>query len=265
MPERCPLCDTPVVKPEGEAMHRCPNRACPSRGLETLISWVEGPADIDGVGEQTVRTLWDRGLVRSLPDLYRLTKEQLLELDGFAEISATNAIEQIEASRTRVPFSRVLLGLNIAGIGWVLAQNLARHVGNVDVLIAATPEELAEVEGFGPDRAEGVAEWFADEDNLRLVEELRALGLRFEVGEEERPVVGPLTGSQYVITGTLETMTREEAREKLEALGAKVSDNVSKKTTGVFVGESPGSKVAKAQKAGVPVLAEADLLQLLGS
>jgi DNA ligase (NAD+) len=264
MPERCPLCDTPVVKPEGEAMHRCPNRACPSRGLETLINWVEGPADIDGVGEQTVRTLWDKGLVRSLPDLYRLTKDQLLELDGFGEISATNAIDQIEASRTRVPFSRVLLGLNIAGIGWVLAQNLARHVGNVDALIAATPEELAEVEGFGPDRAEGVAEWFADEDNLRLVEELRALGLRFEVGEEERPVEGPLTGSQYVITGTLESMSREEARAKLEALGAKVSDNVSKKTTGVFVGESPGSKVAKAEKAGVPLLGERELLELVG-
>jgi DNA ligase (NAD+) len=252
------------VKPEGEAMHRCPNRACPSRGLETLINWVQGPADIDGVGEQTIRVLWDKGLVRSLPDLYRLTKEQLLELDGFAEISATNAIDQIEASRTRVPFSRVLLGLNIAGIGWVLAQNLARHVGNVDVLIAATPEELAEIDGFGPDRAEAIAEWFADEDNLRLVEDLRALGLRFESGDEDRPVEGPLTGNQYVITGTLESMSREEARAKLEALGAKVSDSVSKKTTGVFVGESPGSKVAKAEKAGVPLLGEPELLQLIG-
>jgi DNA ligase (NAD+) len=265
MPERCPLCDTPVVKPEGEAMHRCPNRACPSRGLETLINWVEGPADIDGVGEQTVRTLWDKGLVRSLPDLYRLTKEQLLELDGFGEISATNAIDQIEASRTRVPFSRVLLGLNIAGIGWVLAQNLARHVGNIDTLIAASPEELAEVEGFGPDRAEVVAEWFADDDNLRLVEELRLLELNFELSDEDRPVKGPLSGSQYVITGTLESMSREDARARLEALGAKVSDGVSKKTTGVFVGESPGSKVAKAEKAGVPLLAEADLIALLGS
>src|SRR5258705_11823 len=259
MPTHCPLCGTEVVKPEGEVMHRCPNRACTSRGLETLINWVEGPADIDGVGEQTIRTLWEQGLVRSLTDLYRLTKEQLLELDGFAEISATNAIDQIEASRTRVPFSRVLLGLNIAGIGWVLAQNLARHVGNVDTLMAATPEDIAEVDGFGPDRAEVVAEWFADEDNLRLVEELRALGLRFESGDEDRPVEGPLTGNQYVITGTLESMSREDARAKLEALGAKVSDNVSKKTTGVFVGESPGSKVAKARKAGVPLLGEEEL------
>jgi DNA ligase (NAD+) len=265
MPTHCPLCGAEVVKPEGEVMHRCPNRACPSRGLETLINWVQGPADIDGVGEQTVRTLWDKGLVRSLPDLYRLTKEQLLELDGFGEISATNAIEQIEASRTRVPFSRVLLGLNIAGIGWVLAQNLARHVGSVDALIAATQEELADVEGFGPDRAEGVVEWFADEDNRRLVDELRALGLNFEADKSDKPVEGPLTGSQYVITGTLESMSREQAREALEALGAKVSDNVSKKTTGVFVGESPGSKVAKAQKAGVPILAEDELKQLLGA
>jgi DNA ligase (NAD+) len=263
MPTHCPLCGAEIVKPEGEVMHRCPNRACPSRGLETLINWVQGPADIDGVGEQTVRTLWDKGLVRSLPDLYRLTKEQLLELDGFGEISATNAIQQIEASRTRVPFSRVLLGLNIAGIGWILAQNLARHVGSVDALIAATPEELADVEGFGPDRAEGVVEWFADADNRRLVDELRAIGLNLELDEDDKPVEGPLTGSQYVITGTLESMSREQARESLEALGAKVTDNVSKKTTGVFVGESPGSKVAKAQKAGVPILAEDDLTKLL--
>ncbi len=263
MPTHCPLCGTEIVKPEGEVKHVCPNRACPSRGLETLINWVQGPADIDGVGEQTVRTLWDLGLVRSLPDLYRLTKEQLLEIDGFGDISATNAIEQIEASRTRVPFSRVLLGLNIAGIGWVLAQNLARQVGSVDALIAATPEELAEVEGFGPDRAEGVVEWFADEENRRLVDELRSIGLNFESDEADKPVDGPLTGSQYVITGTLESMSREEAREALEALGAKVSDNVSKKTTGVFVGESPGSKVAKAEKAGVPILTENDLEKLL--
>jgi DNA ligase (NAD+) len=263
MPKRCPLCNTEIVKPEGEAMHRCPNRACPSRGLETLISWVQGPADIDGVGEQTIRVLWDTGLVRSLPDLYRLRKEQLLELDGFAEISASNAIEQIERSRQNVPFSRVLLGLNITGIGWVLAQNLARAMGNVDRLLNATPEEIAEVDGFGADRAEAIAEWFADEDNRRLVEELRELGLTFELTDEDKPVEGRLTGTQYVITGTLEKYSRDEARAALEALGAKVSDSVSKKTTGVVVGENPGSKAAKAQKAGVAILSEADLEALL--
>jgi DNA ligase (NAD+) len=157
----------------------------------------------------------------------------------------------------------VLYGLNIPDVGWVTAQNLARHFGDVDRLANATQEEIMECEGIGPERAEAIAEWFADEDNWRLIEALRALGLRFESGEEDKPVEGPLTGTQYVITGTLESMSREQAREALEALGAKVSDNVSKKTTGVFVGESPGSKVAKAQKAGVPILAEDDLKQLL--
>ena len=265
MPTHCPVCGTKIVKPEGEAMHRCPNRACPSRGLETLIDWVYGPADIEGVGEKTMRTLWEKGLVRSLPDLYRLRKEQLLELDGFGEISATNAIEQIEASRQRVPFSRVLLGLNIPGIGWVLAQNLAGHFETIERLTAATPEEIAEVEGFGPDRAEAVAEWFDDADNRALVEELRAVGLRLEAGEDERPKEGPLTGSTYVITGTLERFSREDATARLEALGAKVTGSVSAKTTGLVVGEEPGaSKLTKAQKAEVPILSESDLLALLG-
>jgi DNA ligase (NAD+) len=264
MPKRCPLCGTEVVKPEGEAMHRCPNRACPSRGLETLINWV-GIADIEGVGEQTIRLLWERGLVRSLPDLYRLTKEQLLELEGFAEISATAAVDAIQASK-QVPFSRVLLGLNISKVGWVLAQNLARHFGNVDRLMAATQEEVEEAEGFGPDRAELVVEWFADAQNRALVAELRELGLRFEVGEEDRPPEGPLTGSTFVITGTLEKYSREEAAAALERLGAKVTNSVSSKTTGLIVGEEPGtSKLTKAQRSGLPLLTEADLDALLGS
>jgi DNA ligase (NAD+) len=262
MPANCPLCGTAIVKPEGEVMHRCPNRACPSRGLESLINWVQAAADIEGVGEQLVRRLWELGLVRSLPELYRLTKEQLLELDGFAEVSATNAITAIQASK-EIPFRRVLFGLNIPDVGWVTAQNLARHFGDVDRLAGATQEEIMECEGIGPERAEAIAEWFADEANATLVRELRALGLRFEADEEDRPVDGPLTGTQYVITGTLESMSREAARAALEALGAKVSDNVSKKTTGVFVGENPGSKVAKAEKAGVPLLGEAELQALL--
>jgi DNA ligase (NAD+) len=263
MPKRCPLCNAEIVKPEGEVMHRCPNRACPSRGLETLINWT-GIADIDGVGEQTIRLLWDRGLVRSLPDLYRLTKEQLLELEGFAEISASAAIESIQRSK-QVPFSRVLLGLNIPKVGWVLAQNLARHAGNVDRLIGATQEEIERVEGYGPDRAELVVEWFADEQNRALVQELRDLGLRFETGEEGRPVEGPLSGKTYVITGTLERHSREEAAAALEALGAKVTGSVSKKTAGLIVGEEPGaSKLTKAQREGVPLLTEAEFLALLG-
>ena len=264
MPTHCPLCGVEVVKPEGEAMHRCPNRACPSRGLETLNNWVMAAADIDGVGEQTVRRLWELELVRSIPELYRLTAEQLLEVEGFAELSAGNAIAAIQASK-EIPFSRVLYGLNIPDVGWVTAQTLARHFGNVDALMNATQEELVEAEGIGPERAEALAEWFRDADNRKLVEELRELGLRFETGEEDRPVEGPLTGRTYVITGTLERFTREEAAARLEALGAKVGNSVSSKTTGLVVGEEPGkSKLTKAEKTGVPQLSEADLLELLG-
>jgi DNA ligase (NAD+) len=263
MPKRCPLCGAQIVKPEGEVMHRCPNRACPSRGLEALINWVQAAADIEGVGEQSVRRLWDLGLVRSLPDLYRLTKEQLLELDGYAEISATNAIESIQSSKA-ISFARVLFGLNIPDVGWVTAQNLARHFENVDRLLEAGQEEIQEVDGIGPDRAEAIAEWFADEQNRALVGELRELGLRFELGDEDRPKVGRLTGNTYVITGTLESFSRDQAAAALEALGAKVTNSVSKKTTGLVVGEEPGgSKLTKAQREGVPLLTEADLLKLL--
>src|SRR5437016_12398377 len=199
MPKRCPLCGADVVKPEGEAMHRCPNRACPSRGLESLINWVQAAADIEGVGEQFVRRLWDLGLVRSIPQLYRLTKDQLLELDGFQEKSASNTIAAIEQSRSSIPFRRVLFGLNIPDVGWVTAQNLARHFGTVDKLMNATQEELVECEGIGPERAEAIAEWFRDADNRRLLEELRSLGLTLVADGGDRPKEGLLTGSQYVI------------------------------------------------------------------
>jgi DNA ligase (NAD+) len=264
MPEKCPLCGVKVVKPEGEAMHRCPNRDCPSRGIETLNNWVMAAADIEGVGEQLVRRLWDAGLVRSVPDLYRLTKEQLLDLDGFQEKSAGNVIASIERSK-QIPFRRVLYGMNIPDVGGVTASVLARELGSIDRLLAATVEELQEIDGIGPDRAASIGEWFADEANRKLVEELRAAGLRVEAGAEERPVEGPLTGNTYVITGTLEDYTREEAKAELEALGAKVGDSVSKKTAGVIVGESPGSKLAKAQKDGVPILTETDLKDLLAA
>jgi DNA ligase (NAD+) len=265
MPERCPLCNTRIVKPEGEAMHRCPNPKCESRGLETLIHWVMAAMDIEGVGEQLVRRLWREGLVTSMPGFYRLTTDDLVQLDGYGEISAAKAIDAIAASKER-PFSRVLFGLNVPQVGWVTARNLARHFGTVDALAQASQEDIQEVEGIGPDRAEAIAEWFADDENRALVEELRELGLRFEAGEEERPVEGPLSGSTYVITGTLEGYSREEAGAALQVLGAKVSDSVSSKTTGLIVGEEPGqSKLTKAQRAGVPLLTEADLRKLLGS
>jgi DNA ligase (NAD+) len=263
MPKKCPLCGAKIVKPEGEAMHRCPNRACPSRGLESLINWVQAAADIEGVGEQSVRRLWELGLVRSLPDLYRLTKEHLMEVEGYGQISATNAIASIDVSR-QIPFNRVLFGLNIPDVGWVTAVNLARHFENVDRLMAASQEEIQEAEGIGPDRAESIAEWFADEANRKLVEELRSLGLKFEIGDELKPVEGPLTGNTYVITGTLEAFSRDQAAAELEAKGAKVVNSVSAKTTALIVGEEPGnSKLTKARKLEVPLLDEQGLLTLL--
>ena len=264
MPKKCPLCGTPIVKPEGEAMHRCPNDDCPSRGLESLINWVQAAADIEGVGEQSIRRLWDLGLVRSLPDLYRLTKEQLLELDGYGEISSANAVESIERSKS-VPFSRVLLGLNIPDVGWVTAQNLARHFETVERLLEAGAEAIEEVDGIGPDRAESIATWFADDRNRALVVELRELGLRFEIGESERPKEGPLTGKTYVITGTLERWSREQAAAALEAAGAKVTNSVSSKTTALIVGEEPGaSKLTKAQRLEIELLDEKALEALVG-
>ena len=262
MPKRCPLCRTEIVKPPGEVMHRCPNRACPSRGLETLYHWVGPALDIESVGANTVKKLWDDGLVRSLPDLYRLTVEQLASLEGFAEISAARAFQSIQRSKEK-PFSRVLFGLNIPKVGWVIARSLAQHFGSADALRDATQEQLEEVEGIGPDRAELIAEWFSDSDNQDLLDELRALGIQLTASAVDRPAAGRLTGSQYVITGTLEAWSRDQAKSALEALGAKVTDSVSKKTAGVVVGESPGSKAAKAVKLGVPVLSEADLADLL--
>ena len=263
MPKKCPLCGAEVVKPEGEVMHRCPNPKCESRGLETLIHWVMAAMDIEGVGELMVRRLWREGLLTGMPDLYRLTTEQLVSLEGFGEVSATNALEAIERSKDQ-PFYRVLLGLNIPNVGWVTALNLARHFGSVDRLMAASQEEIQEVDGVGPDRAEAIAEWFSDGENRKLVEELRGLGLRFELGEAERPVEGPLTGRTYVVTGTLAGWSREEAKAALEAQGAKVIDSVSAKTTALVVGEGPGaSKLTKAQRVGVELLDEKGLEKLL--
>ncbi len=264
MPKRCPLCRTEIVRHEGEVMHRCPNRACPSRGLETLYHWVGSALDIENVGGSTIKKLWDEEIVRSLPDLYRLTAERLAEVDGYAEISATRAFASIKRSKEQ-PFSRVLFGLNIPKVGWVIARSLALHFRTVDALADATLEQLEAVEGIGPERAELIVEWFGDPENRALVEELRDLGLQLALGEGDRPPEGRLTGNQYVITGTLEGWTREEATSALESLGAKITDTVSKKTTGVVVGESPGSKAQKAEKLGVPVLSEDDLRALLGA
>jgi DNA ligase (NAD+) len=262
MPARCPICGAEIVKPEGEAVHRCPNRACPSRGLETLIHWVQAAMDIEGIGEKFVRKLWSEGLLRSMPDLYRLRAEQLTELEGYGEISAQRAIDAIEQSKQQ-PFFRVLFGLNIPYVGFVTAQALAYHFGSIEKLAAATQEEIQAVEGVGPVVAEAVAEWFADEENARLVAELAELGLRLELTGEEGAAEGRLSGNTYVITGTLEQFSRAQAQTALEERGAKVTDSVSAKTTAVIAGENPGSKLEKARRAGVEILDERGLEELL--
>ena len=244
-------------------MHRCPNRACPSRGLETLINWVQAAADIEGVGEQFVRRLWDEGLLRSMPDLYRLTAEQLLELDGYGEISARNAIEAIAASRS-IPFRRILFGLNIPDVGWVTAQNLARHFGSVDRLIAATPEELVECEGIGPERAEAIAEWFA-----RRGQPAADRGAARRSGSTSRPTratgrkEGPLTGSQYVITGHARGLHARGGEggargARGEGLGQRLEEDDRRDRR-----REPGaSKAAKAETAACRSSTEADLREL---
>jgi DNA ligase (NAD+) len=185
MPERCPLCDVEIVKPEGEVMHRCPNRGCPSRGLETLINWVTAAMDIEGVGEQFVRRLWSEGLLRSMPDLYRLTPAQLAELDGYAEISAENAVAAIELSKQQ-PFSRVLFGLNIPDVGWVTARNLARHFGDVDRCSTRARRRSRRSRASARPRR-GDRRVVLGRAEPTLVAELRELGLRFEVGTRRRP------------------------------------------------------------------------------
>jgi DNA ligase (NAD+) len=197
-----------------------------------------------------------------MPDLYRLRAEQLTGLEGYGEISAQRAIEAIEQSKQQ-PFFRVLFGLNIPYVGFVTAQALAYHFGSVEKLAAATQEEIQAVEGVGPVVAEAVAEWFADEENTRLVAELAELGLRLELTGEERPAEGRLSGNTYVITGTLEHFSRAQAQAALEERGAKVTDSVSAKTTAVIAGENPGSKLEKARRAGVEILDERGLEELL--
>jgi DNA ligase (NAD+) len=264
MPERCPACDQPVVREPGEAMHRCVNPNCPSRGLEAIKHFVSrGALDIDGVGEKLVSRLWELELVRRPPDLYRLTVDDLLPLDGFAEISARNVIASIDASRSR-PFPNVIFALGIPHAGYVTAELLARRFRSMDALRAAGLEEIEQVEGVGPVIAEAVAAWFGDPEHAALVDDLAAAGVSMALapGEGDEPE-GPLRGLTVVITGTLEALSRTEAEEAVIARGGKVTSSVSKRTSYVVAGESPGSKLAKAESAGVPVLDEAAFVRLL--
>jgi DNA ligase (NAD+) len=254
MPERCPACDTPVVKPEGEVMHRCPNRACPAKGYQWLKHFVSrGAMDVDGVGEKLVMRLLEQGLVARPQDLYSLSVDDLLPLEGFQQRSAEKVIASVEASKQR-PFGRVLFALGIPHVGDVNAQLLADEFGSIETLAHAAPEEIAAVEGVGPVIAEAVSSWFLDEEHAEVVRALAEAGVQLSGQRRERAVDGPLAGKVVVVTGAIEGHTRDSIRDHLTAMGAKVTDSISKKTNYLIAGEGGGSKREKAEQLGVPVV-----------
>lgn len=262
MPERCPVCGTPVVKPEGEAMHYCPNRACPAQAVRLLEHFVSrGAMDIEGIGERLARVLYEQELVRDPGDLYALTEEQVAALERMGKKSAANVVASIQSSKNR-GLSRVLFALGIRHVGDETAGLLAEHFGSIDALIAAAPDEIAAIPGIGRTVAESVRAHFDEERNREVLEKLRAAGVRL-LAERGAAREGPLAGQAYVLTGTLAGFTRNEAEARLKQLGAAVTGSVSKKTVAVIAGESPGSKLAKAEQLGVPVLDEAAFRALL--
>jgi DNA ligase (NAD+) len=261
-PAECPICKTKTIKLEGSVFTKCPNVECPGRRWQLLQHFVSrGAMDVDGLGEKLVSLLMDRGLVKTAGDFYRLTKEQLAELEGLGEISATRLCEAIEHSKER-PFARVLFALGIEGVGEVNGRNLAQQLRTVDALLAATPEQIAETPGIGPIVAASIHRQLADPAMRALIEDLRGLGLQFEE-EGAPPGEGPLSGKALVLTGTLPDLTREQATERIMVAGGRVTSSVSKKTDYVVAGESPGSKLEKAERLGVAVVDEAGLLALL--
>ena len=261
-PERCPSCDTPTFKPEEGVFTKCPNRLCPGRQWQLLKHFVSrGAMDIDGLGEKQVAQLQQVGLVRTAADFYRLTAEQLTELEGYGEISATKTVENIAASKER-PFGRVLFAVGLEEVGFVTGRNLAQRFRSIDALLAASAEEIDQTPGVGPKMAQRIAEQLAEDGMRALIADLRSEDVRMEL-EGPPPGEGPLAGRTFVLTGTLPDLTREQATERIEGAGGRVTSSVSKKTDYVVAGESPGSKLEKAERLGVAVLDEAGLLALL--
>jgi DNA ligase (NAD+) len=260
-PERCPVCDTPTIKPEDSVFTKCPNRECPGRRLQLLDHFV-GAMDIDGLGEKRVMLFVDLGWVRTAADFYRLDAERLTAQEGFGEASAQKLLSAVEASK-RQPFSRVLFALGIEEVGYITGRNLAQHFRSIDGLLAGSPEQIEEAQGVGPKMARTIHEQLHDPQMLELIEDLRSQGLQFEE-EGPPPGEGPLAGKTFVLTGTLPTLTREEATEAIIAQGGKVTGSVSRRTDYVVAGESPGSKLAQAERVGTPVIDEDGLRELLG-
>jgi DNA ligase (NAD+) len=262
-PARCPFCDTKTVKSRDSVFTMCPNRLCPERAWQLLKHFVSrGAMDIDGLGEKQVRLLQQRELVRVPGDYYRLTAEQLTELEGFAELSARNLLAAIEDSKQR-PFARVLFALGIEEVGEVTGRNLAQRFRDIDALLHATEEQLAETPGVGEKMAHSIRAQLDDQHMRQVIADLRLLGLRFaEAGPP--PSEGPLAGKVLVLTGTLPDLTREQATAAIQAAGGRVTSTVSKKTDYLVAGESAGSKLEKARRLHVPVLDEDELRALLG-
>jgi DNA ligase (NAD+) len=259
-PERCPVCDTPTVKPEDSVFTRCPNRDCPGRRLQLLTHFV-GAMDIDGLGEKQVSLFMELGWVRTAADFYRLDADRIAELNGFGRVSADKLVAAVEASKQQ-PFGRALFALGIEEVGYVTGRNLAQHFRTVDALLAASPEEIQETQGVGPKMAVTIHDQLQDPLMQALIADLRSQGLKFEQ-EGPPPGQGPLAGKTLVLTGTLPALTREQATERIVAAGGRVTGSVSRKTDYVVAGESAGSKLVQAERLGVPVLDEAGLLALV--
>jgi DNA ligase (NAD+) len=261
-PDHCPACNTPTIKPEGSVWTICPNRAgCPGQVFQAVKHFV-GALDIDGLGEENVRRFLSEGLINDAADLYSLSADQLSQLDGFGEISANNLIQSLEASKQQ-PFERVLYGVGIPGVGYVNARNLARSLRSMDELLRVGEDRLVEVEGIGPVMARTIEETLAEDRTRELIDRLDRAGLRMRDDRPDTPVAGPLVDKTFVLTGTLPNLTRDDAKQRIEAAGGKVTGSVSKKTDFVVAGADPGSKFTKAQELGTEILDEDGLLALL--
>jgi len=260
-PTKCPECGSDIVRAEGEVDHRCVNADCPAKLRESLLHFgARGVMNIEGLGDAAVQQLLERGLVHSVADLYKLTVEQLAELERFAEKSATALRDEIERSK-KAGLARVLMGLGIRFVGERTAELLAEEFGSIDAVMAAGKDELERVEEVGPRISEAILEFFAREKNRELVEHLRAAGVDMTAEKKQRST--QLAGLTFVLTGTLPNLTRDEAKARIEAAGGKTAGSVSKKTSYVVAGEEAGSKLDKAHELKVPVLDEAGLLKML--
>ncbi|HTR64542.1 MAG TPA: NAD-dependent DNA ligase LigA [Terriglobales bacterium] len=260
MPEKCPVCGGKVVRTEGEADHRCVNANCPAKLRETILHFASRHVmDIDGMGDALVNQLTDRGLVKNVADIYKLSKADLLSLERMGDKSAQNVLDEIEASK-KLPLERVIFGLGIRFVGERTAQFLAEHFGSMDDLVKASQEELQEVDEVGPRIAESIVEFFQEAKNRELVRQLRDAGLTLSGKKRERGT--KLAGKTFVLTGTLTHYSRDEAKKLIEDAGGRVSGSVSKKTDYVVAGEDAGSKLDKAKELGIKVIGEAEMKEL---